>query len=64
MLCTVSMKSVVQLFRVKDMQSLDSCVLIWSISIADTLKFRSALESQKKSIQQMGEKASEKVFVD
>ena len=63
MLCTVSLKCIVQLFRVKDVQSLDSCVLIWSFSIGDILKFKSSLEAQKKSIS-MSEKSGDKVYVD
>ena len=48
LMCTITLKGVVSLFRVKDMQSLDSCVQIWTSSLADVLKLRSALLLQKK----------------
>ena len=60
---TISMKSVVQLFRVKDVQSLDSCVLLWTSSLAETLKLKSGLLNQRKQTT-IGEKVAEKVYVD
>jgi len=62
-MCTISMKSVVSLFRVKDVQSLESCVLIWTASLAETLKLKSALQAQRKQTS-MGEKVADKVYVD
>jgi len=63
LLCTLSMKGVVSLFRVKDVQALDSCVLVWSISIADILKLKSSLlaAKPKSALQIVGET---KVYVD
>lgn len=62
-MCTISMKSVVSLFRVKDVQSLESCVLIWTASLAETLKLKSALQAQRKQTS-MSEKVADKVYVD
>lgn len=39
-LATVSIKGNVSLFKVKDVQSLDSCVLQWQASVSDVIKAR------------------------
>ena len=41
MLCTLTLKGVVSLFKVKDIQSLESCVQTWTSSLGDVLKLRS-----------------------
>jgi hypothetical protein len=64
LMCTITLKGVVSLFRVKDVQSLDSCVQIWTSSLVDVLKLRSALFLQKKQASVFGEKLQDKVFVD
>lgn len=63
LLCTLSMKSVVQLFKVKDVQALDSCVLVWSISIADILKLKSSLLAAKPK-SSLDRVTDTKVYVD
>lgn len=63
-MCTITLKGVVSLFRIKDMQSLDSCVQIWTQSLVDVLKLRSALLLQKKQQSVFGEKLQDKVYVD
>ena len=42
MLCTITLKGSVSLFRIKDVQSLDSCVQIWTCYLTDVLKLKSA----------------------
>ena len=39
-ICTISLKGVVSLFKVKDEQSLQSCMLEWQASLAEPLKAR------------------------
>lgn len=62
MLCSITLKGVVTLFRVKDIQSLDSCVQIWTASLVDVLKLRSSLAQQNQST--FGDKQQDKVYVD
>ena len=37
-LCTLSVKGAVSLFRVKEVASIDSCVLEWKAELSDILK--------------------------
>ena len=39
-LCTVSLKGIVSLFKVKDEQSLQSCMLEWQTSLAEPFRAR------------------------
>lgn len=45
MLCTISQKGSVSLFKVKDEQSLQSCMLMWQTSLVEPLKARNAAEN-------------------
>jgi hypothetical protein len=57
MLCTITLKGMVSLFRVKDMQSLDSCVQTWTTSLVDVLKIRSSNLASQKKLMAQGDKA-------
>ena len=45
-LCTLTLKGMVQMYKIKDVQSLESCVLEWSSSLAEPLRLRNSLAQQ------------------
>jgi len=49
-LCTLSVKGVVSLFKVKEVMSMDSCTLEWQASLSDILKLKQSPELDDKKV--------------